>query len=209
MGVDAIDVSSAAYDTFNYWLEPTSFECGWRKYLAAAVKKEVKIPVIAANLIRTPEQAEKQLEEGDQDFVSLGRPHIADPHWAEKAQSGREKEIKHCLCCLYCIESMQDNAYHGDHGYCAVNPTVGREKEFDNLPHDGNGRVVVVVGAGVAGLTCAEMLGRRGFKAIVLEKTTKSAAKFNLPTSRQKKKNLLGALRICAQTPKNSERKSF
>ena len=34
MGVDAIDVSSAAYDTFNYWLEPTSFECGWRKYLA-------------------------------------------------------------------------------------------------------------------------------------------------------------------------------
>ncbi len=28
MGVDAIDVSSAAYDTFNYWLEPTSFQCG-------------------------------------------------------------------------------------------------------------------------------------------------------------------------------------
>ncbi len=80
MGVDAIDVSSASYDTFNFWLEPTSFETGWRKYLAAAVKKEVKIPVLAANLIRSPEQAEAQLEEGIQDFVSLGRPHTADPH---------------------------------------------------------------------------------------------------------------------------------
>ncbi len=31
-GIDAIDVSSAAYDTFNYWLEPTTFTPGWRKY---------------------------------------------------------------------------------------------------------------------------------------------------------------------------------
>lgn len=168
------------------------------KVSSAAVKNEVKIPVIAANLIRTPEQAEMQLEEGTQDFVSLGRPHIADPHWAEKAQQGREKEIKRCICCLYCIQSMQDNAYHGDHGYCSVNPTVGREKEFDNLPKDGNGRTVVVVGAGVAGLTCAEMLGRRGFKPIVLEKRTKSAVRFNLRINRLKKKNSAGALKICA-----------
>ena len=76
MGVDAIDVSSAAYDTFNYWLEPTSFDLGWRKYLAAEVKKVVNIPVMAANLIRTPEQAEQQLEEGTQDFVCLGRSQI-------------------------------------------------------------------------------------------------------------------------------------
>ena len=37
-GVDAIDVSSASYDTYNYWLEPTSFDPGWRKYMAATVK---------------------------------------------------------------------------------------------------------------------------------------------------------------------------
>ena len=190
MGIDAIDVSSASYDTFNYWLEPTSFECGWRKYLAAAVKKEVNIPVIAANLIRTPEQAEKQLEEGTQDFVSLGRPHIADPHWAEKAQSGRENEIKRCICCLYCIQSMQDNAYHGDHGYCSVNPTVGREKEFENLPHDGEGRTVVVVGAGVAGLTAAEMLGRRGFKPIVLEQAKEVGGQIQLANKPPKKEKL-------------------
>lgn len=190
MGVDAIDVSSAAYDTFNYWLEPTSFDLGWRKYLAAAVKKDVNIPVIAANLIRTPEQAEQQLQEGTQDFVSLGRPHIADPHFAEKAQSGRECEIKRCICCLYCIQSMQDNAYIGDHGYCSVNPTVGSEVEFNNLPHDGDGRVVVIVGGGVAGLTCAEMLGRRGFKPIVLEKANELGGQIQLANKPPKKEKL-------------------
>ena len=33
-GIDAIDVSSATYETMNYWLEPTSFQTGWRSYLA-------------------------------------------------------------------------------------------------------------------------------------------------------------------------------
>lgn len=167
-GVDAIDVSSASYDTFNYWLEPTSFECGWRKYMAKAVKDAVSIPVLAANLIRSPEQAEQQLEEGYQDFVSLGRPTIADPHWAEKAQQGRPEDIKRCICCLYCIESMQNNAYTGSHGRCSVNPKIGRENI--ELKKNGNGRKVVVVGAGPAGLMSAELLADRGFSVTVLEK---------------------------------------
>ena len=167
-GVDAIDVSSAAYDTFNYWLEPTSFKCGWRKYMAAAVKEAVSIPVIAANLIRSPEQAEAQLQEGTQDMISLGRPHIADPHWANKAKEERAEDIKRCVCCLYCIESMQNNAYSGDHGYCAVNPFVGEEDY--KLPKDGDGRKVMVIGAGPAGLTAAELMAKRGFKVTVYEK---------------------------------------
>ncbi len=167
-GVDAIDVSSAAYDTFNYWLEPTSFQCGWRKYMAAAVKQAVSIPVIAANLIRSPIQAEQQLQEGTQDMISLGRPHIADPHWAEKIQNGNEKAVKRCVCCLYCIESMQNNAYIGDHGYCAVNPLVGEENYV--LENDGNGRKVIVIGAGPAGLTAAELMAKRGFNVTVYEK---------------------------------------
>lgn len=167
-GADAIDVSSAGYDTYNYWLEPTSFEPGWRKYMAAAVKKAVRIPVLAANLIRSPEQAEQQLEEGIQDFVCLGRPHIADPEWANKAKAGHPEDIKRCICCLYCMESMQHNAFHGTHAGCSVNPTLGHETDLLNC--DGEGRTVVIVGAGVAGLTAAEHLGKRGFAPVVLEK---------------------------------------
>lgn len=177
-GIDAIDVSSASYDTFNYWLEPTTFECGWRKYLAEEVKKVVDIPVIAANLIRTPQQAEKQLEDGIQDFISLGRPQIADPYWCQKAKEGRENEIKRCVCCLYCFESMMHGAYEGDHGYCSVNPLVGRETE--TLPKNGNGKKVVIVGAGVAGLTAAELLAKRNFDVTVLEKENKAGGQINL-----------------------------
>lgn len=187
-GIDAIDVSSAAYDTFNYWLEPTSFECGWRKYMAQAVKNAVKIPVIAANLIRSPEQAESQLSEGAQDMISLGRPHIADPHWAKKAESGHAEDIKRCICCLYCIESMQNNAYIGDHGYCAVNPFVGSE---DYIPEkDGNGRKILVVGAGPAGLTAAELLAKRGFAVTVAEKSDRLGGQVDLAVKPPHKEKL-------------------
>ncbi len=177
-GIDAIDVSSAAYDTFNYWLEPTTFECGWRKYLAAEVKKVVDIPVLAANLIRSPEQAEQQLEDGIQDFVSLGRPLLADPHWVNKVEQGRENTVKRCICCLYCFESMENNAYRYTHGNCSVNPFMGRDNV--KLKQNGNGRKVVVVGSGVAGLTAAELFSKRGFDVTVLEKSQTYGGQINL-----------------------------
>ena len=177
-GIDAIDVSSAAYDTFNYWLEPTTFDCGWRKYLAAEVKKVVDIPVLAANLIRSPEQAEQQLEDGIQDFVSLGRPLLADPHWVNKVEQGRENTVKRCICCLYCFESMENNAYRYTHGNCSVNPFMGRDNV--KLKQNGNGRKVVVVGSGVAGLTAAELFSKRGFDVTVLEKSQTYGGQINL-----------------------------
>ena len=177
-GIDAIDVSSAAYDTFNYWLEPTTFTPGWRKYLASEVKKVVDIPVIAANLIRSPKQAEMQLEEGTQDFISLGRPLIADPHWPNKVKNGNENLIKRCVCCLYCFESMMKGAYKYTHGNCSVNPFVGRENV--SLKQNGNGRKVLIIGAGCAGLTAAELLSKRGFDVTVLEKESKQGGQLNL-----------------------------
>lgn len=190
MGVDAIDVSSATYDTYNYWLEPTSFECGWRAYLAEAVKKEVSIPVIAANLIRSSEQAEKQLEDGIQDFVALGRPLIADAYWVEKVKTGREEEVKRCICCLNCIETMYYGAFAGAKASCAVNPTVAKESEYYNLPNDGNGRKVVVIGGGVAGLTAAEILAKRGFEVTVLEKESIPGGQIQLANKPPKKEKI-------------------
>ena len=182
-GADAIDVSSAGYDTFNYWLEPVSFELGWRKYMAKAIKEAVSIPVLAANLIRTAEQAEKQLQDGIQDFVSMGRPHIAEPNLANKMLNG--ENYKRCICCLNCIESMEANAFIGSHGECSVNPFVGHEGE--KLLKNGEGRKVAVIGSGPAGLASAEILADRGFDVTVFEKSDKLGGQINLASAPPKK----------------------
>lgn len=173
LGVDAINVTSACYDAYNYWLEPTSFEPGWRKYLAKEIKSVVNIPVIAANVIRTPEQAERQLREGYQDFVASARTFICDPHWVRKAAEGRENEIRRCIGCLNCIRSFMTGAKVGKQGECALNMSVGIEKAYFDQPRDGEGRKILVIGAGLAGLTAAQTLARRGFDVSVYEKSEK------------------------------------
>lgn len=199
-GADAIDVSSAGYDTFNYWLEPVSFTPGWRKYMAKAVKDAVNIPVIAANLIRSPQQAEQQLQEGTQDMVSLGRPHIADPHWTNKVLTGKGT-VKRCICCLNCIESMQNNAYCGSHGECSVNPFVGHESEI--LVKNGKGRKIAVIGAGPAGLTAAEILADRGFSVTLFEKDIKAGGQINLAAAPPEKEKTVwfieDSVKVCKE----------
>ena len=180
LGVDAIDVSCACYDAYNYWLEPTSFEPGWRAYLAKAIKETVSIPVMAANFIRSPEQAERQLAEGYQDFVGSARNFICDPEWAKKAQQGHPEKIRRCIGCLHCIRSFIANATVGGVGECALNVAVGIEKEYAELPQDGKGKQTVVIGAGPAGLSAAITLARRGFSVTVLEKEKTAGGQVNV-----------------------------
>ncbi len=172
LGVDAINVTSACYDVYNRWLEPTSYEPGWRAYLAKAIKGVVSIPVIAANFIRSPEQAERQLEEGYQDFIGSARSFICEPHWIRKIEEGRPEEIRRCIGCLNCIRSFMTNAKVGKNGECALNPGVGREPAYEEPPQDGYGRRIVVIGAGIAGLSAAETMARRGFAVTILEKAS-------------------------------------
>ena len=171
LGVDAINVTSACYDVYNRWLEPTSYEPGWRAYLAKEIKSVVSIPVIAANFMRSPEQAERQLEEGVQDFIGSARSFICEPHWVEKLETGRRAEIRRCIGCLHCISSFMTNAKVGKSGECALNPGVGREREYEHPAQDGWGRRVLVVGGGIAGLAAAETMARRGFCVKLLERS--------------------------------------
>ena len=195
LGVDAINVTSACYDVYNCWLEPSSFEPGWRAYLAKEIKSVVTIPVIAANFMRSPEQAERQLEEGMQDLIGSARSFICEPHWVKKIEEGRPEEIRRCIGCLHCISSFMTNAKVGKNGECALNPGVGREPSYEEPEQDGAGRKIVIVGAGIAGLAAAEMMARRGFSVTVLEKSGEAGGQIKTASAC----NLKGKLFWCIE----------
>lgn len=166
IGVDAINVSSGTYESAVTIIEPISYEEGWKRHLAQGIKDNVKIPVIACNAIKTPAIAEKLLEEGNCDFIAVGRGQLADPEWGKKAMEGREKEIRPCIACLHCIEQVMN----GTTIECAVNPRLGYENEYRSYEKDGNGRTVVVIGGGPAGMEAARVLAEREFKVVLFEK---------------------------------------
>ncbi|MCM3585586.1 NAD(P)/FAD-dependent oxidoreductase [Mesobacillus maritimus] len=184
LGIDAIDVSSGNYETMNTVVEPTSYPQGWRTHLSQAIKDAVNIPVIAANVIRKPEFAEELLANNTIDFVGIGRGLLADPEWVNKVANGREAEIRNCISCLHCFESI-----FAGHVECAVNPRTARELEYDNLKQDGEGRRVAVIGAGPAGMESARILAMRGFKPVVFEKESEAGGQLllaNKPPQKEK-----------------------
>ncbi len=72
---------------------------------ARAFKKALSIPVICPN-IHEPLTAEKVLQEGAADMVSLSRALLVDPEWARKVAEGRLDQINRCTFCFTCVTSM-------------------------------------------------------------------------------------------------------
>lgn len=178
LGVAAIDVSAGIYESGYASIEPQGLPEGWKKHLAAEIKKNVSIPVIAVNNIKYPATAERYLEEGVCDFAAIGRGQLADPQWGAKAKAGRDDEIRKCLGCMHCFNCL--GKLHPIE--CTVNPVVGREGRFneDTLKRDGDGRTVVVVGGGPAGMHAALVCAKRGYRVTLLERTDRLGGTVNL-----------------------------
>ncbi len=167
-GVSAIDAHAGIYDSMHFIIPPVFLPKGVLVDLAAAVKAEAKIPVIAQGRLYDPELGESVLEEGKADFIGMARGLLADPDWVIKVQEGRVEELRRCTSCNQCIGRI----FIGLPVRCAINPTVGRESQFGaTLPKAEKTKKVCIVGAGPAGMEAARVAAERGHKVKLFEKT--------------------------------------
>ncbi|WP_324666164.1 oxidoreductase [Haloarcula sediminis] len=152
-GVDVLHVSAGTYGSAPQTLEPMRFEEGWRSYLADEIGSVVDIPTIAVGVVRQPKTADEIIAAGKATFVAIGRGHISDPQFAQKAKDGRLEELNRCIGCnIGCIgEGFMADKQMG----CTINPTVGREREFATREPAATPKEIVVVGAGPAGVQAA------------------------------------------------------
>jgi dimethylamine/trimethylamine dehydrogenase len=137
----------------------------------STVKSMTSKPVVSVGRFTSPDTMVGQVKRGVMDLIGAARPSIADPFLPKKIEEGRQEDIRECIGCNIC--------YTGDSRYyptrCTQNPTFGEEWRRDWHPEKIATKVsdsmVLVVGAGPAGLEAARALGQRGYDVMLAEAT--------------------------------------
>ncbi len=138
-------------------------------YLARGIKESVDVPVIASHRINDPEIARDMLSDSMCDMVAMGRALIADPYLPEKARTGVDKDIVHCIACAQgCFDKLSTLTPVE----CLCNPQAGYE-ETRCIVKTESPKKVMVVGGGPAGLSAAATASQRGHFVSLYEQTDK------------------------------------
>ena len=182
LGIYALHVSGGDHHMINYQVSPMPIPKGPNVWASEAIRREVSIPTIASGSITTPKFAEEILSEGKGDFVSLGRPLLADPYFPLKAKEGRPEDI---IPCIRCNDGCMERTFWNFRSIrCSVNPNMGREGELPIEPSS-TLKNILVVGGGPGGMEAARVSALRGHRVTLYEKgelggslITAGAAKF-------------------------------
>jgi 2,4-dienoyl-CoA reductase-like NADH-dependent reductase (Old Yellow Enzyme family)/thioredoxin reductase len=164
-GIHCLDISAGNYEAMRMMIQPGSLPRGCLVPLAEEIKKVVNMPVTVAGRISDPVLANDIIQQGKADFVSLGRPLLADPELPNKAKEGRLEDIRMCTACYHCFDTEVGSAQPLT---CAINATVGKEGEAIPLSAPRR-KKVVVVGGGPAGMEVARVAALRGHTVILYE----------------------------------------
>jgi 2,4-dienoyl-CoA reductase-like NADH-dependent reductase (Old Yellow Enzyme family)/thioredoxin reductase len=191
-GVSILDVSGGTNESLlgsTHVIPPMSYPRGYHVPLAEAVKKAVRIPVVAVGRLDSPGLMERVLKEGQADLVAVGRPFLSDPHWPTKASRGEEDRIRPCVYCNHCIWEL----FQQKDITCFQNAAVGREKECQIHPAKKT-KKVLVVGGGPGGLEAARVARKRGHEVILFEKGPRLGGQMILGAALPRKRNFFESM---------------
>ena len=135
--------------------------------LAEGVKQAVKIPVIAMGRLDDADIALDVIKKGKADLIAIARGHLVDPYFVTKLQENRLDEIRRCIACNRCFETL----YREADLRCTVNPELGKDEEYRIKPAK-QVKQVLVVGGGPGGMEAARVAALRGHKVILMEKNS-------------------------------------
>ena len=170
-GTDVIDVSAGqagqAPSMYDGWTsQPVYRPRGCIVYLAEAIKRLVKMPVITVGRLNDPRLCEQIIAEGKADMVAFGRVAWADPEFAKKTAEGRGEDIRKCTACDLCASE----ATFGLPARCSVNYEIGRmpwEYEIRTVEQP---KRVMIVGGGVGGMEAARVASLRKHNVVLYER---------------------------------------
>lgn len=162
MGICAVDVVVGWHEA-PVGMLTNSVRPGQFFYLAEEIKKKAKIPVIGGTRTNDLRVAEPALAAGKMDMITLGRQLIADPETVNKAKEGRFEDIRPCISCSWCLETVDSPVI------CSSNPRAGHECEYV-VERAKKPAKVLVVGGGPGGIEAALTAAGRGHKVTLIEK---------------------------------------
>jgi 2,4-dienoyl-CoA reductase (NADPH2) len=164
-GVDALCVNVGWHEAMVPQIV-TEVPRGLFGYLARGIRERVDIPVIASHRINDPVVAREMIADGLCDMVAIGRALIADPSFPDKARSGREKDIVHCVACG---QGCFDNLFKMKPVECLCNPRAGYERKRA-IARTVKPLNILVAGGGAGGMSAAIAAAERGHKVTLHER---------------------------------------
>ena len=168
-----VDLWDVAIGSATEWSKDSGasrfFKQGWQLEWTGRVREATAKPIVGVARMTDPDRMAEIVASGAWDVIGAARPSIADPFLPLKVEEGRLDEIRECIGCNICIPKSDPGGNIG----CTQNATAGEEfrrgwhpERFE--PAENRDRDVLVVGSGPAGMECAIVLGKRGFRRVHL-----------------------------------------